>query len=290
MRKSRLLLFLACLGPLGAGAHEFRLQAAASWVENISRTSFEPTAKNAAVFTADGAFSHVNPFAPGWTAILSAEGGIEHVPEFRPLDRASLGLRGTLRKKFGLGPLAPVAEAGLALGRTEFNESGRSGWRSEGTLSLGKRITETWRVTASASWESYSAVRAPFDTHQRRLGLETAWDVTDRWRLGAGGSRLHGQLTANAAWFVWSQAISGGFGPVVNTYYNSIPWAVTDTFGPGWVAYRVDCRADFLWGETSFAWSDDTRITLRRESVKVINRIGIRYDSEIWSLGFVHRF
>jgi hypothetical protein len=289
VKRVRGLLLLALLPGLAA-AHEFRLQAAAAWTENLSRTSFAPTAKDAASSSLDGAYVHARQLAPNWTAIVGVDAGLEHVPDFDALDRTSLGARATLRRKFGLGPLAPVLDAAVGLSRVDFRETGRSGWRQEGSLTLGKRLLETWRLAAFAGWESFTGRAAPFDTHARRVGFETFWDATERWRLGAGGSRLRGQLVANASWSVWAQAINGGLGPVVNAYYNSIPWQVTDTFGPGWVAYRVECDADFWWAEASFSFSERTRARLRGETVKVVNRIDVRYDTEIWSLGLVHRF
>lgn len=290
MRIVRALLVGSLVLPVLAGAHEYRLQAAAAWVENISRTSSAASAQDATVFSVDGAIVHARQLAPSWSVILGADAGLERVANFDALDRASLGARATLRRKFGLGPFAPVLDASGAVTRVAFRERGRSGWRSETSLTWGQRLTATWRLAAFGSWESFSAQGAPFDTHSRRFGLETQWDATERWRLGAGGSRLRGQLVAHATWAVWGQAIHGGFGPVVNDYYNSIPWEITDTFGAGWVAYRVDCEADFLWGEASFSFGENTRVVFRRETVKVVNRIGIRYDTEFWSLGLVHRF
>ncbi|MBA4137836.1 MAG: hypothetical protein C0518_11010 [Opitutus sp.] len=290
-RASLLFLGLVCAcAPHPTHAHEYRLQAATSWVENLSRTSFEPTAQDAALHSLDAAYVHARQLASNWTVIVGADAGLEYVPDFDALDRTSLGARATLRRKFGLGAFAPVLDASAALTRVEFRENGRSGWRSDASLTLGKRLHETWRVAAFASWESFTARAAPFDTHSRRVGLETTWDATDRWRFSAGGARLRGQVVANAAWSVWGPAINGGFGPVVNDYYNSVPWAVTDTFGPGWVAYRVEATANFWWAEASFSLREQTRVTLRGETVKVVNRIAVRYDSEIWSLGLVHRF
>lgn len=276
--------------PTLVAAVEYRAQAAAIWTENLSRTSFDPTAKDAASYTVDAGVAHARQLAPAWTLVGRLDLGLEHVPDFDALDRVSAGGRVTLRRKFGLGPLAPVLDTTLGLARVEFREGGRSGWRSDGGVTLAKRLSESWRVAAFANWESFTAAAAHSDTHQRRIGADATWDVSARWRLSAGGSRMRGQVVANAAWAVWGQAITGGFGSVVNNYYNAVPWTVTDTFGPGWVAYRVECTADFLWGEVSLALSEKTRAVLRRESVKVVNRIDVRYDTEIWSLGVAHRF
>lgn len=99
-----------------------------------------------------------------------------------------------------------------------------------------------------------------------------------------------GEVTANAEWDVWWTAISGGFGPRIQDYYNRTAWQVTNTFGKGWVAYRVNCAADFTWVQLSYALDDNTSIPLRLEHVTVINRAAVRYDSNLVSLNIVHRF
>jgi hypothetical protein len=76
----------------------------------------------------------------------------------------------------------------------------------------------------------------------------------------------------------------------VQNYYTHTPWEVTNTFGPGWVAYRVDCRADFWWAQIAARLGEHTSVPLRYESAKVVNRVGVRYDSAFWSLGVLHRF
>lgn len=281
---------LALLVAVAVQAHDFRMGATLTYAENFSRTSFEPAAKDATVIALDGAYVHAKQLAPNWTLIGALEANIEHVEKFSALNRFAAGARASVRHKFGLGPMVPVLEAGVALTATRFDESGRSGWREEGFVSLSQRLTESWRVVAMASWESFAASHAPFDTHARRIGLETYYDVTDTWQFAAGASRLHGQLVANAAWSIWSQAIGGGLGPTVQNYYTRIPWETTNTFGSGWVAYRVDCRADFWWAQLVARLGDHTSVPLRYEHVKVINRIGVRYDSSFWSLGVLHRF
>lgn len=287
-----LTLALATLfaAAVSARAHELRLGATLSYAENISRTSFEPTAQDATLFDLDAAYVHARQLTPGWTLVAALEGNAEIVSRFSALNRVGLGARATLRHKFGLGPMVPVLDAGAALASVNFRESGRSGWREEAFVSVSQRLTEAWRIAAAATWETFTAARAPFDTHARRLGLETYYDATDTWQFAAGAARLDGQLVANAAWSVWGQAIGGVFGPTVRNYYTSIPWEVTNTFGSGWVAYRVDCRADFWWTQLTARLGERTSVPLRYEHVKVVNRIGIRYDSAFWSLGLLHRF
>ncbi|WP_415908334.1 hypothetical protein [Oleiharenicola sp. Vm1] len=285
-----LLTLAAAALAAAASAHELRLGASLTYAENFSRTSYAPTAQDATLADLDAAFLHAQQLAANWTLLAALEASAENVGRFSALNRLGLGARTTLRHKFGLGPRVPVLEAGAALTAVHFRERGRRGWREEGFASLSQRLTDSWRVAATASWESFTAAHAPFDTHARRIGLETFYDATETWQFGAGASRLHGQLVANAAWSVYGQALGGGFGPAIQDYYSRIPWEVSDTFGSGWVAYRVDCRADFWWAQVAARLSDSTSLPLRYESVRVVNRVGVRYDSAFWSLGVLHRF
>lgn len=285
-----ILCALALLALAPARAAEYRAQALGAWTQNISRTSFEPTAKDASSFAVDVSVVEARQLAANWTLIVGLEAGAERVPSFTALDRVSAGGTLTLRRKFGLGPLAPVVDASVALTRVDQRESGRDGWREEGQLRIAKRFTETLRAGIFTRWQSFSARGAPYDTHERRLGADFTWDFAEKWSLAGGGSRLRGQVTANAAGSVWWAALSGALGPTIYEYYEEVPWAVTNTFGPGWVAYRVDCSADFLWGELSWLWTEQTRAVLRHETARVVNQVNVRYDTEIWTFGLVHRF
>lgn len=291
MNPARLIVgLIGVAAALTASAVEYRAQAMSAWTTNLSRTSFAPTAKDAVSYSADVAVVAARQLAPNWTLIAGLEAGAERVPSFTALDRVSVGGTLTLRRKFGLGPFASVVEGSLGIARLEHRESGRDGWREEGQIRIAQRFTETWRGAIFTRWQSVAATGAPYDTHERRLGAELAWDFADRWSLSAGGAQLRGQVTANAAGTVWASALGGGFGSVINDYYESVPWAVTNTFGPGWVAYRVDCRADFWWGELSWMWTDNTRALLRAETARVVNQVDVRYATEIWTFGLVHRF
>lgn len=281
---------LIVLLPVAAGAADFQLRAAATWADNLSRTSFAPTQKDAALYTVGGSASHIRQLAPNWTASAGVDLEAETVPDFDALNRLGAGVRGALRRKFGLGPLAPVADLGVALHHGRYREDGRSGWHQEASLTFAKRLTETFRLSATGSWTRYDAEHAPYDVQHRRLAVEAVWDATERWRLRAGAARLDGQLTANATGDVYAQALAGAFGEPIRAYYSSVPFATTGSFGPGWVAYRVESEADFLWGEISFAAADRTALTLRHETVKVVNVVGVRYDSAFWSLSLVHQF
>lgn len=285
-------LLLAAVASAGAAelVPPVTLKAAAAWADNISRTSDPSTEKDAADYSVELSTGWHRQIARNWQTSLAAKLGYETVPDFDRMDVTRAGLAVALQRKFGLGPLAPVLEFNAAATHAGFREGYRSGWELSGGARLAKRFTATWRAALEGSWLEYYAKLHPFDIRQHRLQFETEWDVTERWQLGFGKGRIRGEITANAAWPVYGKALGGGFGPAVQAYYSSIPWNVTDTYGSGWVAYRVDSRVDFWWLSVSPALSDRTSAPLRYEEYEVVNRVGVHYKTRILSLSLIHRF
>ena len=279
------------LGLLPAPATEFSVNVSTAWVDNLSRTSPAPTQKSARVDEVAARLATARQLSRDWLLFADAGASLQHVGRFDALDR--LGATGTLtlRRKFGLGPYAPVFEASGSLTGQAFRESDRSGWQPDLTLRFSQRLTEGWRAAAGAGWTHFVAQDEPYDVANRRLFLEIQYELTAGWQIAAGAARQWGEFTANAAGAVWSQAIGGGLGPVIFDHYNTLAWAVTDSFGPGWVAYRIrDSRADSWWAELAPALTDRTTIALRYAAVRVTNAIGIEYDTTAWTLSLSHRF
>lgn len=290
----RPILLAAALAPgaIPATAAELplTLSARTSWILNHSRTSDPRTAKDAAAHEVAASTDFQRQLTASWQFTGEASASWENVPKFDRLEAWRLGVRGELRHKFGLGPLAPTLDLHAAATRSWVDENGRSGLHLQGGATVRKRFTPAWRAAAGAEWTQYYARHAPFDVRQERLFVSTTWDVTDRWQVQAGAARLDGQVTANAAWAVYRTALAGGFGAAIQSYYRAIPWHMTHTYGPRWVAYRVDARADQWWVGLAPALGESTSVPLRYERVEVTTRVGVRYVSEFWSLGLVHRF
>ena len=290
MNRALTVLFSLTLLALPAAALEITTETGATWAGNLSRTSYEPTAMSATIYRAGLAVTGSRQLAPSLLMSASADLGYEAVPKFDALNDWQAGLRLRLRYKYGLGPMVPMLDGVAGLSHHTIKEGGRSGWKLEGGLTLSKRLTETWRISAGASWQQFDADHAAFDVHDRRLSLETDWDVSEHWRLSAGLGWLRGRLTANAVGSVYAIALSGGFGPTISAYYSSIPWETSNTFGPGWVAYLIDCHAELWWMQLTYALDARNSFTARYEDAYVVNRVDVDYYSEFWSLGFSHRF
>jgi hypothetical protein len=278
------------LAAVPAAALPVALEARWTRVENLSRTSHPATIKDGSLYAATVTARNRRQLTADWQAAGELSAGYETVPDFGGLDAVRVAAGGELRRKFGLGPFAPVLDLRAGGGHAGFDERGRTGWQLDGGIRLGKRLNPAWQVSAGIDWTRFDAREAPFDVSHHRTWLEANWDVTRRWRLAAGVSRLDGQLTANASGAVWASALAGGFGPRIAAYYNSTPWRVSETFGARWVAYRIDARADAWFLGADLTLGDRISVPLRYERIEVVNRVDVRYVAEIWSLGIVHRF
>ncbi len=297
----RRLLLLAGLLTLTAPAQEspafgwmenLHLTASGTYAEvnNLSRTSYAPTRKDAATYEFSLSGSKPRQLAPNLLFVASGELNSLNVQEYSLANNLQAGGRLALQRKFGLGPLAPVLQVTAGLSYKSARYDGDRGWTTEAGVQLAQRVLPNLRLAAGAQWLEHSASSPVFDLNQHSYSLDASWDINERWNLSGSATRLQGDIVANAAWSVWAQAIYGGYGPTVKNYYTSRPWSVTNIYGPGWVSYNVEADVD-LWSVTlTCAVSNHTAISLRKSAAYVINQIGVRYPTDSWSLDVTHRF
>lgn len=262
----------------------------ASRVDNLSRTSNAPNRKNAATYELSLAASRHQQLTRDWLLHAGAETTVLSVPDYERADSVKGGARLGLQRKFGLGPLAPVLQFDTAFTYKAARLAADRGWTAEASLRLAKRFAPALKAGVTSLWLDHAARSAVFDLRQHSFSVDATWDISERWSLSGSAGRLGGDVVANAAPAVWSQALSGGIGPVVATYYNSRPWVATDLYGPGWVSYNVEADVDLWVLAVSCALTEHTTAELRYGSAFVVNKIGVRYPAESWGLGLVHRF
>lgn len=271
-------------------AVNLRMEAATTRIENITRASAPTDWKDANRHEALLSLGQHREWRTGLLAVGSVDFGAEDVTHFNLLTATTQGLSGTLRWKFGFGAFAPwiAADAGLRYrsSRLDFDD----GWTKTVALRAGKRFTSNLRVTAVADWQQQDSSSAIFDLKHHRVFATVTWDITDRLQLSHGNGRLWGTFTANASPGVWSRALAGELGAALGAYYNTIPWAVTESYGRGWVTYRVDGHVSFWWLELSPALGRNTSLPLRYESRLAVNLVGVKYRQDLWSLALLHKF
>lgn len=281
------LAFATAAAPCTAS---LRMGASTTWAENITRASAPADWRDAHRFEVNGGFGHFRQLAAGLITTGEVVAACEHVPRYRSLDAFTAGFSGEARQKFGLGAFAPVVslDAGLRGRAARLDED--AGWTATAALRVSKRITESFRTSVAGDWQQHHARRSIFDTRHHRVFGTIAWDLTDRLQISHGNGRLWGDFTANASPGIWARALSGMLGANIADYYNTVPWAPLDVFGPGWVTYRVRGRVSFWWLEISPAIGRDTSLPLRYESRFSVNKVGVKYRQDLWTLQLLHRF
>jgi hypothetical protein len=294
-RRARILfLSLLSLATLRAEPFHFpvtvRAEASVTWAENISRTSNPPNWIDALRQNANVTASNLTPLATGVSLITEAEAGYELVPRFTLNNAFTAGARTTLRWKFGLGAFAPVLATEVGLTRREARLAGDTGWLATGAVHLTKRFTESWRASVTGDWSQHYAAHPAFDVRYHRFSGTITYDLNDTWQLTYGRGGRWGDVTANAAGAVWARAIGGLIAPAVTEYYPTVSWETNGAWGPNWVSYRVTARTDFWWLELTPALGRNTSLPLRYESSYTVNRIGIPYRQDLWTVGILHRF
>lgn len=262
----------------------------ASWVENISRTSFEPARRDTATYELSLNASRHRQLASAWILHGSVGATLLTVPDYDLDNHLELGPRLGLQRKFGLGPLAPVLHFDAGMTYKSARLAADRGWTAEAGVRLGKRFTPGFKAGLTGRWIEHNARSATFDLSQHSFSFDVTWDITEQWSLSGSAGRLSGDIVANAPWSVWSQAITGGLGATVFNYYTARPWEVTGLYGAGWASYNVEADVD-LWSlSATYAISARTAAELRYGSAFVVNKIGIRYPTDSWGLSVVHRF
>jgi hypothetical protein len=268
----------------------FTASATVNRVDNISRTSALGFSKDAETYEITIGAMRRQQLSSAWLMHAGIDGTFFAVPDYDLGNHLVAGPQIGLQRKFGLGPLAPVLQGDVSLAYKSARLAADRGWTTKANLRLGKRFASNFKAGVSGQWIDHAARSATFDLSQHSVSLDATWDITDRWSLAGSAGRLAGDIVANAPWAIWGQAISGGLGSTVFNYYTARPWEVTDLYGAGWVSYNVEADVDLWSAAVSYAFSDHTTAEFRYSSAFVVNKIGVRYPTDSWGLGVIHRF
>lgn len=290
-RPKHLIVSLACgcIVP-SVDAMNLRMEASTTWAENISRSSAASDWRDAHKFELRTALSHLREWHTGFITSGELGAAFERVPRYTNVDAFNAGAALQVRQKFGFGAFAPVLSFDAGWRHRAARLAGDDGWTATAGLRFSQRLTPSWRLATASDWQQHYARRPYFDTKHHRAFASVTWDFSDRWSLSHGNGRLWGSFTANASPAVWPLALSGALGSHISNYYNSINWAVTHAYGRNWVTYLVDGHVSFWWLELSPAIGRNTALPLRYESLFSVNKVGVKYRQDLWSLQVLHRF
>ncbi len=258
--------------------------------DNISRTSHEPSRKDAESYEISLSSTHSRQLNRNLLLIATAEASTLSVPDYDLTDSSRFGGKLTLQRKFGLGSQATVLQFSASANYKAARLADDRGWTTEAGVQLSKRVLPNLRLAANANWLEHTARRNTFDLGQHSYSADFRWDINDRWSLSGSAGRLSGDIVANASWPIWGTMLSGGFGQTIFNYYTSRPWHTTNLYGSGWVSYNVEADVDLWSASLGFAVTENTSLELRRSAAFVVNRVGVTYPTDSWSVGLSHRF
>jgi hypothetical protein len=141
-----------------------------------------------------------------------------------------------LKKKWGLGALAPWVRAGLSAGRSSYEDSYRNSWDYRATLASGRRIDERWNLWIDYAFER----RAASPQMEQEPGLSG-----DAFSQSSQNAGAHVEYSFNENTFL-AVGVLGRHGDVVSTgagsasiYDASRALAEDPAFGPEAYAYRL---------------------------------------------------
>lgn len=271
-----------------AWAQEIRAAAALERVDNLSRSSSPADRRDAWVGRIEASASRRRQLTPGWGLTGEATAGAVASPDYRDLRTWRGGGSLRLQRKFGLGPYAPVFQVGGAAHGLESGIPGADRVEVRADVRLSRRFSDRWSAQTTLAWDEALAEGRTFDTGAASVELEMHHDLDERWRITAGAGWLSGTFTANASATVWQRALDGLAGARVASYYRTVPRHLTETYGPGWVTYRVRGDVRRWWVALSPALSERTSLTLRYESAEAENRADVTYRQHAWTLGWAH--
>lgn len=284
------LLTLSLGSTLAEAAVELTAAATIARTENISRTSHEPTRKSATTYEASVAAAGQRQLAPDWFGQASLEAQTWLEPAFDRNNVSRVGPRVSLRRKFGLGPLAPA----LSVDAAYVYRAARLGSARGGTFETRARWSQRFepgvRLEGNLRWLRQEGRTRTFDLEQRQVGLDVTWDFAERWRLAAGGGYLDGRVVTNAAPAVFAQTLAGASGAQVARYYATVPQEVTELYGPGWISYTPEATARSFAASLSHTLNERTALDVRASTARVTNAVGVRYPTRSLSIGVVHSF
>jgi hypothetical protein len=273
-----------------ARAVNLRMEASTTWAENIGRSTAGADMRNAQRYEARASLSLFREWVPGFSLRGEFSAGLETVRGYALLGQFTAGPNVQFRRKFGLGAFAPSVELNSGFTSRSARYDGNDGWTATAGLRVAKRLTSAWRFAAVADWQQDYARESIFDTRHHRVFGTVTWDIDDRWQLSYGNGRLWGDFTANASAAVWPKALAGALGTHISEYYQTVSWRPTGIMGPNWVTYRVTGHVDFWWLELTPALGRNTSLPLRYENRFSLNKVGIKYRQELWSIGLLQRF
>jgi hypothetical protein len=257
----------------------------ASWQDNVTFAPVGDGVRSALDLETgvDLTWIHSVDFSTLLTTSVSTN--VDVCTSYGGLDNLSVGPTFELRRRLGLGALAPVVSVGLSGSAIGFDDPERS--KIEGALLLGfeQRLSDSLQVVVGAKLGSFDARDIVFSGNYASADAALNWDLSEIWRVKLCGGWRNGDAVANY------RAVNSPFGwvPIDEDAYN-LPgaWHYVSTFHEPFDAWRVNTVTWSYGLGISPALGPHTALALQYTH---LDAPGIdRYVDNIVSLSVTHQF
>lgn len=176
------------------------------------------------------------PLGETYSVTVGGDLGGESFHRLTGLNNGSIEGVFSLKKKWGLGALAPWARAGVSAGRSNYDDRDRNAWVYRATLASGRRLDARWNFWADYTFERRAA-RAQeelvpglsgdaYSQTSHSIGGNMEYSLNERFSLAVGLFGRRGDVVATTA-------------PNATIFYASRALAEDPAFGPYDYAYRL---------------------------------------------------
>lgn len=271
------LFFLGITSPLFAQRWAPNLSTTATWHDNATNADAALDRIGALLTRADVAVSQRFGLSGSDALHLGGRITADWWPRFHGLSQAAAGAQLEWRRKFGLGPLAPVFATELSAGATGARESFRQGTSAGLAFSLRKRFDHAWHATLATELARFDARSVVFDRSGSETAVEVERTLTARSHLALRVSYRDGDV------------LSYGTPPRPDLVLLAPARISVTTFRVPMTAYSISAhtvgaRAAFL-----HAIGSNSAATFAFEW-RETNRTPLRYVNQLVSLSLVRQF
>jgi hypothetical protein len=280
-----LVVALLCIAANARADTILDVQAGLLFDSNLPRAQLDRDIKSDTALQASLAWGRFVPLANGLTLRATLDAAGELYAHYGALDNVAVGTSLGLRRKFGLGALAPWIGASASAARLEYRSALRDGWRYELGFNAGKRLAAPWTVEAGYRYDHRTADKevavvpgisgAVFDLQSHRVELKSEYALTDRIALAAGYDVRRGDIASTTL-------------RNFNIFTHSDAIALDPAFGAETVGYRIQAVTRAYRLGVGYALGSANSVNFVAERWVSRARAGLDYYNTLVGVSYVH--
>jgi hypothetical protein len=254
---------------------------------NVGNAESRPDIAQDSIIGARLSIFQLFPLGESYSLTVAGDLGGESFHRLTGLSNVSVDGTLSLKKKWGIGALAPWARAGLTLGRLSYEDSYRNAWDYRASLASGRRIDERWNLWAEYAFERRAA-RAQeeevpglsgdaFSQDSHNIAINVEYSLSERAFLALGLMGRYGDVVSTAS-------------PGPTVFYASQALAEDPALGPDFYAYRLTGTTYGFRVGLSFAPTAHSLLGCGFERFDTHADGGNRYTKSVPEISWDYRF